>query len=160
MAFKTKENPDAAEANPFKNLRIKHDAQEKEERLDEIKVIEGDRIMGSHVFGNLYKIDKEVAGNLNSIKKIIEEAAGAGNMRIVEIKAFSFGENRGGVTAIAIMQVGHIALHTWLEYNYATLDVYTSGTMASADKAFDYVVSKLKPRRHQKFRADRSQVEL
>ncbi len=158
MAFKTKEN--STEPNPFKNLRIKHDAQEKEERLDELKVVEGDRIMGSHVFGNLYKLDRGLAGDPAILKKMIEEAAGAGGMRIVEIKVFAFGENKGGVTAIAIMQVGHIALHTWLEYNYATLDVYTSGTMASADKTFDYVVSKLKPKRHQKFRADRSQVEL
>ncbi len=40
-----------------------------EERLDEIKVVEGDRIMGSHVFGNLYKLDRSVAGDLAFLKK-------------------------------------------------------------------------------------------
>ena len=68
MAFKTKENP--AEANPFKNLRIKNEPKE-EERRDEIKVVEGDSIMGSHVFGSLYELDKSVAGDVAFLKKMI-----------------------------------------------------------------------------------------
>lgn len=155
MAILTKKKDDFS---LLKEAGIRHD--EKQTTADELKVIEDDRVIGSHVFGNLYRIDKLLINDVNGLKKIIEEAVGVSGMQLVEIKSWPFGGKKGGVTVVAVMQeTGHIALHTWNEYGYATLDIYTSGTRASPNKAFDYVVGKLRPKRHQKFNADRSQID-
>ena len=115
-----------------------------------------EKIIGKHVFGNLYDINSEILNNKDFLHNIILEAVKVAKMTLVESKAWSFGEKKGGVSVIALVEESHIALHTWSEYNYATLDVYTCGEKSDPQAAFDYVVSQLKPKRYKMFYADRS----
>ncbi|MGC8479753.1 MAG: adenosylmethionine decarboxylase [Candidatus Micrarchaeia archaeon] len=124
------------------------------------KVAEEDGIIGKHVFGNLYKIDKIVINNLDLLKKIVIDSVSVSKMTLVDIKALSFGGEKGGITVIAILKESHIALHTWNEYDYATVDVYTNGSEADPEKAFKYILSNLRPKKHQMFTVDRSQINL
>ncbi|WP_188848565.1 adenosylmethionine decarboxylase [Sulfodiicoccus acidiphilus] len=115
-----------------------------------------DRIIGKHVFGNLYDIDEAILSDKEFLEELVREAVKIAKMSLVEIKAWSFGGVKGGVSVIALVEESHIALHTWREYKYATLDVYTCGVESEPKMAFDYIVSKLSPKRYQSFYADRS----
>jgi len=115
-----------------------------------------DRIIGKHVFGNLYDIDPKILNDKDFLHSIVLEAVKMANMTLVESKSWSFGGKKGGVSVIALVEESHIALHTWTEYNYATLDVYTCGENSNPQAAFEYIVSQLKPKRYQMFFADRS----
>jgi S-adenosylmethionine decarboxylase len=114
------------------------------------------RIIGKHVFGNLYDIDDSILSDKEFLEGLVREAVKIARMSLVEVKAWSFGGVKGGVSVIALIEESHIALHTWREYKYATLDVYTCGVESEPKLAFDYVVSKLSPKRYQSFYADRS----
>jgi S-adenosylmethionine decarboxylase len=115
-----------------------------------------DRIVGKHVFGNLYDINKEVLLNKEYLKQIVLEAVKIANMTLVESKAWKFGGKKGGVSVIALVEESHIALHTWAEYNYATLDVYTCGENSDPQAAFMYIIEKLSPQKYEVYYADRS----
>ncbi|MFP3217915.1 MAG: adenosylmethionine decarboxylase [Acidianus sp.] len=115
-----------------------------------------DKIVGKHVFGNLYDIDPKLLTDREYLEKLVLEAVKIANMKLVEAKSWSFGGKKGGVSVLALVEESHIALHTWNEYNYATLDVYTCGEQSDPQAAFDYIVNALKPRRYQVFYADRS----
>jgi S-adenosylmethionine decarboxylase len=115
-----------------------------------------ERIIGKHVFGNLYEIDESLLTDKDRLEEAVKEAVKVANMHLVEEKAWKFDGNKGGVSVIALIEESHIALHTWNEYNYATLDVYTCGENSDPQAAFDYLVGVLKPKRFQKFFADRS----
>ncbi|QGA54702.1 adenosylmethionine decarboxylase [Sulfolobus sp. E5-1-F] len=115
-----------------------------------------DRIIGKHVFGNLYDIDTEKLNDKEFLEKLVLEAVNIAHMKLVEIKAWSFGGKKGGVSVIALVEESHIALHTWNEYNYATLDVYTCGEDSDPQSAFAHIVNALNPKRYQMFYADRS----
>ncbi|MCH1771258.1 MULTISPECIES: adenosylmethionine decarboxylase [Metallosphaera] len=115
-----------------------------------------DRIIGKHVFGNLYDIDPEDLNNEQLLKDLVLKAVEIAHMNLVEAKSWSFGGKKGGVSVIALIEESHIALHTWNEYNYATLDVYTCGEDSDPQAAFKFIVEALKPRRYQVFFADRS----
>jgi len=114
------------------------------------------RIIGKHVFGNLYDIDPEILSNRELLEKYVLDAVKIANMHLVEIKSWSFGGKKGGVSVIALVEESHIALHTWVEYKYATLDVYTCGSHSNPEASFNFIVEKLKPKRYQVFYADRS----
>jgi len=120
------------------------------------QTISEDRIIGKHVFGNLYDIDERILVDKEYLEKLVLDAVKIANMKLVEIKSWSFGGKKGGVSVIALVEESHIALHTWNEYKYATLDVYTCGENSNPQSAFDYIVSQLKPKRYQMFYADRS----
>lgn len=115
-----------------------------------------DRIVGKHVFGNLYDIDPQKLTDKEFLEKLVLDAVNIAHMKLVEIKSWSFGGKKGGVSVIALVEESHIALHTWNEYNYATLDVYTCGEDSDPQSAFNYIVNALRPKRYQMFYADRS----
>ena len=53
-----------------------------------------------------------------------------------------------GVTALGLIAESHVAIHTWPEYRYAAIDVFTCGRRANAEKACRYLISALKAERH------------
>lgn len=114
------------------------------------------RIVGKHVYGNLYDVDLTVAGDEEKLKKIVEEAAELGKMKLWDLKSWSFGGGKGGVSVIALVVESHIAVHTWIEYGYATVDVYTCGEQSDPFKAFEHIIKTLKPRFYTFNYADRS----
>jgi S-adenosylmethionine decarboxylase len=117
---------------------------------------EEDRIIGLHVFGNLYDLDPKLATDLEYLKAVVLKAVDIAKMTLVEEKAWQFGGRKGGVSVIALVTESHVALHTWNEYKYASLDIYTCGVHSDPHAAFNYVVQALKPKRHQVFYANRS----
>ena len=121
-----------------------------------VSVKEEEKIVGIHFFGNMYEIDPAVATNKEFLEKVVLKAVEIAKMHLVERKAWAFGGKKGGVSVIALVTESHVALHTWNEYKYATLDIYTCGSDSDPKAAFDFVVENLKPKRHQIFYADRS----
>jgi S-adenosylmethionine decarboxylase len=115
-------------------------------------------VVGKHVFGNLYDCSDKLLTDEKKLRKVVLEAVDIARMTLVELKSWSFGGRKGGVSVIALVQESHIALHTWAHYRYATIDVYTCGTESQPEKAFDYIASKLRPKRIAKHVADRSSV--
>ncbi|MDE1871489.1 MAG: adenosylmethionine decarboxylase [Candidatus Micrarchaeota archaeon] len=115
----------------------------------------GERIVGSHVFGNLYEPDDRLVNDEAFLKDMVLKAVGVAKMTLVEVKSWSFGGKKGGITVMALITESHVVLHTWNEYKYATLDIYTCGGKAKPHEAFKYIVKSLKPKRHHAFYADR-----
>jgi len=123
------------------------------------EVIENPPVIGKHVYGELYFDKPTKLIDLELMKNIVIEAAKVGNMHIVNLSPFRFeGSNGadGGVSVTAIILESHIAIHTWPEENYATVDIYSCGASSDPYKAFDYIVDELKPTAYTKNYADRS----
>jgi len=116
-------------------------------------------IIGKHVYGNLYDIPPEIAGDEEYLVEVVKKAAELANMTLWDIKSYKFGGLKGGVSVIALVIESHIAIHTWIEYRYATVDVYTCGEKSDPWRAFQYIVEKLKPATYTVNYADRSQLK-
>jgi S-adenosylmethionine decarboxylase proenzyme len=43
-----------------------------------------------------------------------------------------------GVTAVVVIAESHLAVHTWPEYGYAAVDLFTCGNSVDTWKAFEY----------------------
>ncbi|MEM5806171.1 MAG: adenosylmethionine decarboxylase [Candidatus Aenigmatarchaeota archaeon] len=118
------------------------------------------RIVGKHVYSNFYYIDLEVATNEEILKNIVIEAVKLSGANLYDIKSWSFGGEKGGVSVIALVTESHVAIHTWIEYNYATVDIYTCGEHTDPWKAFEYIKNALKPKFYTVNYADRSSPNL
>jgi len=123
-------------------------------------IVLGDVIVGKHVFGNLYGIDKDVANDERELKDIVLKAVELSNTKLLDIGVWKLGGKKGGVSVIALVEESHIAIHTWIEYEYATVDVYTCGQNSDPWKAFNYIVSRLKPKYYTVNYADRSSIDM
>ncbi len=101
--------------------------------------------IGKHVYANLYDLDLGVLADERKLAELVVAAAREGGVEVVEVKSWSFGGKKGGVSVIAILLGAHIVIHTWLEYRYATLDILVTGDV-DPTKLFERIVSVLKPR--------------
>ncbi len=116
-----------------------------------------DVIVGKHVYGNLYGIERKILEDEEFLKRTVLEAVARSNMTLIEIKSWRIGGKKGGVSVIALVNESHIALHTWVEYSYATLDVYTCGEHSDPWKGFNYIIERLRPKFHTAHYIDRTQ---
>lgn len=114
------------------------------------------QVIGKHVYGNLYDCDPDLLSNEELLRHIVEEAVRISKCNLHEIKSWKFGGEKGGVSVIALVTESHIAIHTWINYVYATVDVYTCGESSNPEAAFDFIVSQLKPKEYTKYLSDRS----
>ncbi len=117
-------------------------------------------IVGHHVYGDLYGVEPRILSDKDFLVRIIREAAERANAKILEIKTWELGGDKGGVSIIALIVESHIALHTWPNYRYATLDVYTCGEDADPWAAFKYIVEALKPKTYTVHYTDRTQLPI
>lgn len=108
-----------------------------------------DFVIGKHVYGNLYGISKDILNDVEFLKDTMINAAIKANAKIVETKVWDFrGRKKGGVSIIILVEESHLALHTWEEYEYATLDIYTCGSHSDPLNGFYYVLERLAPKRY------------
>jgi S-adenosylmethionine decarboxylase len=116
-------------------------------------------IVGKHVYANLYGIPREIAGDEEYLRNVVIEAAKLANMTLYDIKTYRLGGKKGGISILALVLESHIAIHTWIEYRYATIDIYTCGAKSDPWKAFKYIIEKLKPEDYTVGYADRTQIK-
>ena len=112
------------------------------------------RVVGRHVFGNLKGCrNKRALRDQKFIEDLLRRAGEVGNMTVLDVKSWKIGE---GVSAVAIVLESHITIHTWPEYDFATVDVYSCGAHTDPERAFNYIVEVLDPEEVVKGTADRS----
>jgi len=116
-------------------------------------------IVGKHVYGSMYDLKEERAySDPEFLRSVVENAAKEANATVLESKAWKIEGEKGGVSAIVLVLESHIAVHTWKEYRYATVDVYTCGAHTDPWKAWEYIKRVLKPAKSVVHYADRSQL--
>jgi len=111
------------------------------------------KVIGKHVYGSLYDCDPDILSNAEYLRDVVINAVKEGRMTLLDIKYWKI---EPGVSLIAIILESHISLHTWPEYKFATVDVYSCGTHTDPEAAFKYIAKALRARRYEYEITDRS----
>ncbi|MEM1622526.1 MAG: adenosylmethionine decarboxylase [Sulfolobales archaeon] len=112
--------------------------------------MEEDRIVGKHVFGEIYGFRERTPEEL---RNILLDAASVANMHVVEAITY---EKPTVYGAIVLVKESHLAIHVYRGYSYGIIDIYTCGEKSKPELAYDFVLEKLKPLKYTKSYADRS----
>ena len=97
--------------------------------------------LGKHVLLELYDCDRDTLNDPARIETILNEAAVRSGATVVDSVFHTF--NPHGVSGVVVIAESHIAAHTWPEYGYAPLDVYTCRDDVDPMVARDYLVEVL-----------------
>lgn len=103
--------------------------------------------LGRQILVEFYNCNEEIMANPQLIEEYMNEAARIANATIVNSVFHHF--NPYGVSGAVIISESHLAIHTWPEYGYAAVDVFTCGDKINPWIAFDYL--------EKVFQADRSE---
>lgn len=113
--------------------------------------------LGRHILVEFYNCDTDILGNHEKIEKIMCEAAIKSNATIVTSCFHKF--NPCGVSGAVIIQESHLTIHTWPEYGYASVDLYTCGDSVNPWIGFDYLEKELCSERSESTEVARGMVE-
>lgn len=78
-------------------------------------------------------------------KKILSEAAKNAKQKPIKYVEYKY-KGFPGLSAVLIISESHISIHTWPEYGYVSIDVYTCGSRSKPYNTIDVFKKYFKPK--------------
>lgn len=85
------------------------------------------RVLGHHLLAEFWGC--AALDGVERAKSVLRHAVEASGARLIELSAHPFSPQ--GLSAVAVISESHVAIHTWPEYSYAAVDVFTCGNTDS-----------------------------
>ncbi|KPL89745.1 hypothetical protein SE16_01045 [Ardenticatena maritima] len=107
--------------------------------------------MGKHLIVELWSRSPELLNDVEHIRESMLAAAEGGELTVLNIAMHAFAPH--GVTGVMLLAESHLSIHTWPEYGYAAVDVFTCGGLPY--KALEILSERLDAERTQIVELDR-----
>src|SRR6266403_5528528 len=111
-----------------------------DERIEQ-RGIRGVNALGRHLLLELFDCDADAINSLEAVKTAMVEAAKAAQATIVDVVFHEF--NPFGISGVVVIAESHLAIHTWPEYRYAAVDVFSCGETLQPQVAVEHLVEQL-----------------
>ncbi len=92
--------------------------------------------LGRHIIVEYYNCNCDILKSPELVERFMKEAAILAQATIVETFFHHF--NPWGVSGAVIISESHLTIHTWPEYGYAAVDLFTCGDLEPW-KGFDHL---------------------
>ncbi len=96
--------------------------------------------LGTHLLVELRECNAKILSNLKEVQTALINAAKIAEATIVEVAFHEF--NPFGISGMVIIAESHLSIHTWPEYKYAAVDIFTCGNTIKPEKAVSYLIKK------------------
>ena len=108
-----------------------------DERIDQ-RGIRGVNALGRHLLLEMFDCDPDAINNLEAVKGALVEAAKRAQATIVDVVFHEF--NPFGISGVVVIAESHLSIHTWPEYRYAAVDIFSCGDVLQPEVAANYLV--------------------
>jgi S-adenosylmethionine decarboxylase len=106
----------------------------------------GMQSLGRHLLCEYHGCDRELLNRPDAIRDLLLVAVQRAGATPIHDFAHSFTPH--GVTAIVVIAESHFAVHTWPEYGFAAVDLFTCGETVDPWAAFEHLGAALKAASH------------
>jgi len=94
--------------------------------------------LGRHLLLELFDCDSDAINNLENVKGALVEAAK--RAQAPSSTSSSTSSNRFGISGVVVIAESHLSIHTWPEYKYAAVDIFSCGDVLQPEVAANYLV--------------------
>ena len=98
--------------------------------------------VGRHVLVEYYGCDAEILGDASLLEKAVVKAAKDAGATVLNSTFHQFAPV--GTSGVVVIQESHLAIHTWPEFQYAAVDLFTCGDMIDPWVSFNSLKGSLK----------------
>ncbi|MBF8267540.1 MAG: S-adenosylmethionine decarboxylase [Dehalococcoidia bacterium] len=102
--------------------------------------------LGTQILLELKQCNRELLNDLPLIRKTLLQAAREVGATVIGQSFHQFSPQ--GVTGVVAIAESHICIHTWPEYGYAAVDIFTCGEGFKPQTAVDLIVRSLGCQEH------------
>ena len=98
--------------------------------------------LGKHLLLELIDCDAALLNDIEYLRKVVSDTARQIGATVIKDSFYQFTPQ--GVSGVLIIAESHISIHTWPEYSFAAVDVFTCGDVIDPKNAVKPFVEKLK----------------
>jgi spermidine synthase len=113
--------------------------------------------LGNHILVEFMSCDPHIMNDVASIERDMVGAAQKAGATVINSTFHHFSPY--GVSGVVVIQESHLAIHTWPEYGYAAVDLFTCGEM-NAWISFDYLKECFKSKSYSAIEMKRGSINL
>ena len=113
--------------------------------------------VGSHYLLELFDCPTEKINDERFVRSCLVEAIGLARLSLVEMVSHSFHPH--GLTMVVLLKESHLSFHSWPEYGYVAIDLFTCGLNSEPEAACDYLARVLEASRFDRQKIRRGPLE-
>lgn len=98
------------------------------------------KALGTHIIVELSDCNSRILSDVDQVTDILVTAAKQANAEVLQTAFHRFTPQ--GVSGVVVIAESHLSIHTWPEYGYAAMDIYTCGDHTDPWKACRYAAEK------------------
>src|SRR5215204_3906691 len=102
--------------------------------------------LGRHLLGEFHGCDRELLNRPEHIRAALLAAVTTSGATPIQDFVHTFTPH--GVTGIVVIAESHFAIHTWPEYGFAAVDLFTCGDTVDPWRAFEHLALALRAGSH------------
>ena len=107
--------------------------------------------LGTHVLLELKDCNSKVLNDIKKVEGIMVSAAKEAKASIIDTSFHKF--SPFGISGMVVIAESHLSIHTWPEYRYAAIDIFTCGDVLKPEVAVHHLIQKFQSK-------DPSMVEM
>lgn len=97
--------------------------------------------LGTHLLVELHGCHPELLKQLDFVRDTMISAAHVAKATVIDAVFHEF--NPFGVSGVVVIAESHLTIHTWPEYAYAAVDIFTCGDKIRPEEAAEYIAARL-----------------
>jgi len=95
------------------------------------------KALGSHILVEFTNCKSDVLNDVTAIEAAMVQAAQVAGATVINSTFHHF--SPWGVSGVVVIQESHLAIHTWPEYKYAAVDLFTCGDTVDPWVSFEFL---------------------
>lgn len=100
--------------------------------------------LGTHLLVELRDCNPDTLKDLSKVKEALVSAAKEAKATIIDVSFHEF--NPFGISGMVVIAESHLSIHTWPEYGYAAVDIFTCGDTIQPEVAAQYLIAQFESR--------------
>ncbi len=97
--------------------------------------------LGNHLLVELYNCNTKVINNVSKMEELLLESVRISGATTLNSNFHKFSPH--GVSGVVVISESHFSIHTWPEYGYCALDIFTCGDEIKSNLALEYLKREL-----------------
>lgn len=93
--------------------------------------------LGQHIIAEFYDCDQDSINNHEFVETVLLNAAELSGATVIKPVFHKF--NPHGVSGCVVISESHFTIHTWPEYGYCAVDVFTCGDLIDNEVALSHM---------------------
>jgi spermidine synthase len=114
--------------------------------------------LGRHIIVEYYDCSASKLSDVTFIEKAMVDAAKTAGATVINSTFHHF--SPFGVSGVVVIQESHLAIHTWPEYGYASVDIFTCGGAVDPWVSYEYLKTELEAEHGSAIEALRGQISV